>query len=361
MAERLKDMFFTPISLNAMADTLREHYSLFDKKKFLAAVYDSNWESLELKAKMRHATECLHKALPKSYKEALAILMQAAPQVKGFEAMTLPDYVALYGQEDWDLSLPALYHFTKYSTSELAIRSFLVKDPERIMKLMSLWAEDKDPKVRRLASEGCRPRLPWAMALPYFKKDPGLILPILEKLKNDESESVRRSVANNLNDISKDNPDIALRVCEQWYGKCENTDKIVKHACRGLLKAGNVKALRLFGYSDPDDFEITGLNLSKKKLKIGDDLIFDFELSVKADKSANVRLEYGIYYVKASGKSSKKVFKLTERSLDPGKHKFSRKQSFADMSTRQHYPGTHHISIIVNGIEAKKISFDLGK
>lgn len=361
MAEKLKDMFLTSTSLNKMADTLQKYYPKFDKKKFLSLIYDNAWESRELKEKMRHTTECLHKILPKSYKEALDILIQAAPYIKGFEAMTLPDYAALYGMHDWDLSLSALYQFTKYSTSELAIRPFLAKDPERVMVHMHKWAKHKNPKVRRLASEGCRPRLPWAMALPHFKKDPGLILPILEKLKNDKSESVRRSVANNLNDISKDNPDIVLDVCERWYGQNKDTDKVVKHACRGLLKAGNKKALRLFGYSDPDDLEIENLKLNNKKINIGENLRFSFELKVKAKKNTNIRLEYGIYFVKASGKLSKKIFKITEGGFDPGKHTISRKQSFEDMSTRKHYPGQHQISIIVNGIEAVQTSFDLEK
>jgi 3-methyladenine DNA glycosylase AlkC len=359
MAERLKDQFFTSSSIDRLADTIKKFYPGFDKKRFTNLVFDENWESKELKEKMRHTTECLYVTLPSSFEEALDILLKAAPVVKGFEALSLPDYVALYGMENWDLSLQALVHFTKYSTSEMAVRPFLAKDPERVMVSMSEWAEDKNHNVRRFASEGCRPRLPWAMALPEFKKDPAPILPVLEKLKNDESEFVRRSVANNLNDISKDHPELVLDICERWYGHSENTDWIVKHACRGMLKAKNKRALMLFGFADPLHISVENLKLDKNKLLIGQSLNFSFELIIKEKKNIKVRLEYVIDFVKAKGKLFKKVFKIKECDYAPGKHLISRKHHFIDMSTRKHYPGEHQISIIVNGAEMARALFML--
>ncbi len=359
MAERLKDMFFTQKSMDTFANTIQQFYPDFDKKKFLQLVFDDTFADKEILDKMRHTTQCLKKALPESYKKALDILKEAAPHAKGFEAMSLPDYVATYGMQEWDLSLSALYHFTKYSTSELAIRPFLAEDPEKVMALMTEWAEDKDPRVRRFASEGCRPRLPWAMALPQFKKDPSLILPILEKLRNDESEDVRRSVANNLNDISKDNPDVALAICKHWYGESKNTDKIVKHACRTMLKAGDKRALLIFGYSDPSTLTLKNFKLESTKIKIGDYVRFSFDLQLK--EKSKVRLEYAIFYVKSKGQLSKKVFKITENDYAPGTHTMTRKHSLADMSTREHFPGTHQIAIIVNGAAMAKASFDLEK
>jgi 3-methyladenine DNA glycosylase AlkC len=357
MAERLKDMFFTDDSINKFANAIKKHGAAFDKQRFLELMQDESFDGKELLDKMKHTTKSLFATLPKSYKEALDILIKAAPDVKGFEAMALPDFVATYGMDEWDLSLPALGHFTKYYSSELAIRPFLDKDPQKGMARMMDWAEDKDAKVRRLASEGCRPRLPWAMALPKFKKDPSPILPILEKLKDDASEDVRRSVANNLNDISKDNPDLTLEICEKWSGQSENTDKIVKHACRTLLKAGNKRALAIFGYSDPSSIGVDNLSLDKKNLKIGDDLTFSFDITV-ATKS-KVRLEYAVYFVKAKGKISKKVFKISEKDYGPGTYSISRKQAFQEQTTRKHYPGTHRIAIIVNGEEKARTSFEL--
>ena len=359
MGEQLKNLFFTIESVNHMADTIGKLYPGFDRKKFLKLVYDDTWEKRELKEKMSHLTLCLHQTLPESYKESLEILKKAAPVTKGFEALVLPDYVALYGMDDWDLSLPALYLFTKYSSSELAIRPFLKKDPEKVMKYMAIWAEDGDPKVRRLASEGSRPRLPWAMAIPQFKKDPAPILPILEKLKNDPSETVRRSVANNLNDISKDHPELVLEICEKWTGQNKHTDKIVKHACRTMLKAGNKRALILFEIGDPSSMFIEHFTLDKESIKLGEYIHFSFDLISKEKGEQMVRLEYALYFMKANGKLAKKVFKIAENKTKPGKHSFRRKHLFRDMTTRKHYGGKHQISIIVNGEEKIKTTFTL--
>lgn len=361
MPEKFKDRFFTSSSIKELGNTIKQLYSDFDIDRFISLIFDDKWNSLELLAKMHHTTKCLHKTLPVPYKDALDILKKAAPLVKGFEALTLPDYVEIYGKQNRDLSIQALGYFTRYSTSELAIRSFIAEDPERVMSYLSTWAEDEDFNVRRLASEGCRPRLPWAMSLPGFKKDPNQILPILEKLKNDESDYVRRSVSNNLNDISKDHPDLVLDICEKWYGKTDNTDKIVKHACRTMLKAGNKRALMLFGYCDPAVVSVENFKLNKKTLKIGKDLGYSFDLIVMGKENVRVRLEYALYFLKANGKLSRKVFKITEGKYDPGKYEFSRKHSFRNMSTRRHYAGTHQISIIVNGEEKGKISFELRK
>jgi 3-methyladenine DNA glycosylase AlkC len=359
MAERLKDIFFSQKSINQFADTIKKFYPDFEKEKFLRLMFDTSFKKKELLDKMRHTTKCLYETLPKSYRTALEILKEVAPHVKGFEAMSLTDYVASYGLDDWEASLPALGHFTKYFSAELAIRPFLDKDPEKGMAYMTDWAGDENPKVRRLASEGCRPRLPWAMALPKFKKDPTPILPILEKLKNDLSEDVRRSVANNLNDISKDNPDIALSICERWYGPSKKTNEIVKHACRGMLKSGNKRALAIFGYSDPSKMSIENLKFNKKIICIGDDLIFSFDLILKEE--SNVRMEYAVFFVKAKGQHSKKVFKISENNYEPGAHFISRKHSFKDQSTRKHFPGVHQFSIIVNGDEKAKAAVEVTK
>ena len=361
MAEKLKDMFFTPASVTTLAQTLTRFYPEFPRKRFATLVFDENFDKLELKARMRHTTECLRQTLPKSYKRSLGILKKAAPQVKGFEAMCLPDYVELYGLDEWQLSLDALALFTRYSSSEFAIRPFINKNPAAAMAFMKKLAADKHPNVRRFASEGCRPRLPWAMAIPAFKQDPAPILPILEKLKNDDSDFVRRSVANNLNDISKDHPELVLDLCEKWFGKSENTDGIVKHACRTLLKTGNRRAMLLFGFGDPKLIRVEGLTFDKKKPTIGDKVQLAFTLDVRTKKSCQVRLEYVVYFAKARGKVSKKVFKISEKMYEPGRHTVKKKHSFADMSTRKHYSGKHEIAIMVNGVEKSRRSMILSK
>ncbi len=361
MAEKLKDMFFTSSSVRAMADVLKQYYPGFNKKRFVGLIFDEDFERKELKARMRHTTECLRQVLPKSYKKTLGILKKAAPHVKGFEAMCLPDYVELYGLDDWDLSLSALALFTKYASSEFAIRPFIIKDPKRAMAFMKKLAGDKNENVRRFSSEGCRPRLPWAMAIPAFKKDPGLILPILEKLKNDDSEFVRRSVANNLNDISKDHPELVLDTCEKWVGNTENTDWIIKHACRTMLKAGNSRAMLLFGFGDPKNISVKKFELDKKRLAIGKNVQFSFTLQVVTKKACKIRLEYIVHFAKASSKITKKVFKITEKSYAPGRYVVNKKHSFADMSTRKHHPGEHRLMIVVNGVEKAQETLTLTK
>ncbi len=357
MAERLKDMFFTRESMARFADAVRKFYPEFDEPRFFTLVFDETFAAKELMGRMSHTTRCLKQVLPESYAEAVEILEQAAPYVKGFEGLCLPDYVAQFGLDDWERSLSALENIGRHITGEMAIRPFLDKDPDKVIPYLTAWAEDSNVHLRRLASEGSRPRLPWAMALPKFKKNPTPVLPLLEKLKDDPSEDVRRSVANHLNDISKDNPDIALEVCDRWFGTSEKTDRIVKHACRTLLKSGHPQALRIFGYSDPTDMHIQDFDLSTDTIAIGDELNFSFDLQLP--NPGKVRLEYVIGYVKAKGKSSAKVFKLTENTYAAGVHSFKRRHAFADMSTRTHHPGAHHIAIHVNGQEKAKASFEL--
>lgn len=359
MPDKLKDLFFSSSFIDQLADTLQEIYPAFDKARFTRLIYDANWEARELKEKMRHVSGCLHQTLPQDFAQALEILKKAAPSFGSFDAMVFADYVECYGLDDWDLSLPALGFFTQFASSEFAVRPFLARDPERAMAYLRGWAEHENHHLRRLASEGCRPRLPWAMALPTFKEDPRPILPILEKLKNDQSEYVRRSVANNLNDISKDHPDLVLDICQRWVGHTQHTDWIVKHACRGMLKAGNKRALSLFGFGDPTHIRVENLRLDPEALLIGQDLQVTFELGVVTQEACNVRLELGVYFVKANGNLSRKVFKIGEKSFDPGEHSITRKVSFADRSTRKHYPGQHQIAIIVNGEEMAQVSFEL--
>ena len=359
MPEKLKDIFFTNESIQLLGDAVQQSYRGFDMDQFLVLVYDDTWESLELKAKMHHVTLALRETLPQEFPRALEILRRVAPSIHGFDSLVFPDYVASYGLDHWDLSMPALAFFTTLCSSEYAVRPFIGRDPQRAMAYLYEWAGNENEHVRRLASEGCRPRLPWGMVLTVFRKDPRLILPVLERLKDDESEYVRRSVANNLNDISKDHPDLVLDICESWYGQNEQRDGIVKHACRGLLKRGNRHAMLLFGFGDPTHIDVENLTLDREALSIGDDLRYTFELGVKTEGPTKVRLELRVAYVKARGKTSRKVFQIRAHTFDPGRHMISRKLCLADQSTRNHHPGEHHISTVVNGVEKARASFVL--
>jgi len=354
-------MFFTAASMQDFGQAIRNIYPEFNLIKFIDLVFDDAFENMELKERMRHTTLCLHRVLSQGFPQSVKILSQAAPHIKGFEAMSLPDYVELFGKENWELSLKTLACLTQFASAEFAIRPYLDEQPQNTLPSLLNWAEDKNPHVRRLASEGCRPRLPWAMQLPGFIQDPRPLIPILEKLKNDEADSVRRSVANNLNDISKDHPDLMLDICSQWIGQSNNTDKLIKHACRTLLKAGNKRALMLFGFGDPAELQVEELRLEASAISIGDTATFVFTLLSTAEKACQTRLEYAVSYLKANGKYSQKVFQLSEKNCSPGKHIYKRRHSFSDMSTRKHYPGRHWISIIVNGEEKAQTEFELTK
>jgi 3-methyladenine DNA glycosylase AlkC len=216
------------------------------------------------------------------------------------------------------------------------------------------WAKHKNEKVRRLATEGIRPRLPWAMALPEFKKDPSQVLEILEILKNDESEFVRRSVANNLNDISKDHPHIVIDVAKKWKGISKETDDVIKHASRTLLKQGHSDILNHYGL-DSKNILVENFKIENSNLKIGDNLSFSFELQNLDKKSKYIRLEYAIYFLRQNGTYGKKVFKISEREFEKNSlTKISKNHSFIVITTKKYYLGKQYVSIVVNGKESWK-------
>jgi 3-methyladenine DNA glycosylase AlkC len=349
MAEKLKDTLFPLHKVQLFGTILKEVYPEFQSDGFVAAVCDEDWSDRELKEKMRHTSLCLHQFLPKDFEKAIEILIAIVPKVTGFEAIVLPDYIEVFGQNHWNIALPALGEVTKCGSSEFGIRPFLNKDLNKAIKYMTQWADSEDFRVRRFACEGCRPRLPWASGIPALQKDPTLILPILEKLKNDPEEFVRKSVANNLNDISKDHPELVLDICERWQGNTKNTDWIIKHACRTLLKQGNKRAMLLFGFANPELMKVDDLKFSNNSPKIGEEITFSFTLNLTITKKQKVRIEYIVHFIKANGKPSPKIFQLKEMAMAPGIHSIEKKHSFMERSTRKHYPGEHKFEVVING------------
>ncbi|HBG9794179.1 TPA: DNA alkylation repair protein [Clostridioides difficile] len=358
MPELLKNMYNRE-SLYEVAVAIQSVYNSFKVDEFIKSTMDETWNNLELKARCRKISMSLGMYLPEDYKEALSILEKS---VTGFYfAFFFPDFVEVYGQDDinWDLSISALERNTEYWPSEFAVRAFIIKDEERMMAQMRKWSKHKSEHVRRLASEGCRPQLPWGQAISKFKKDPTPVLPILEQLKTDTSTYVQKSVANNLNDISKTHPDLVISIAKDWYGKNKSTNWIVKHGCRTLLKKGNRDVLALFGYDDTTSINLQDFTLETTSISIGEDLTFSFNILAK--KTTKTRLEYGIDYMKSNGKRNRKIFKISEVSLKENEKKsYMKKHSFADVSVRKHYPGIHSIAIIINGIEKDKLDFELG-
>lgn len=338
----------------------------FNKKRFLSAFFNKHWDTLELKQRVRHLAQTLASELSGNFKRDIKTVVDLTRHVlkttgkeNTFHYIFLADYVELYGMEHPAESFRALEDITVLSSAEFAIRPFIACYTDMAMKQMLQWAKHKHPSVRRLASEGCRPRLPWGMALRAFKKDPTPVLPILETLKNDPSEYVRKSVANNLNDIAKDNPQVVKDIITRWQGISKETDWIVKHGARTLLKKADEHTLSLFGVSDISSVAVSKLALGNKKIRIGDELSFSFNVLHKEPAGAKLRIEYIIYYKKA-GSTSKKVFKITESTFEPQvQYNISRRQSFKDMTTRRHYAGRHELAIAVNGAEKARVKFDL--
>ena len=355
MAEALKEMYNRGY-LDDLAVAISDFYPPFDGEAFSAGIFDGGWEERALKERMRHITLTLRPLLPDSYREALTILRQAAPTLSeyGFENMIFPDFVELYGLDDWQASLPALEQFTQLISAEFAVRPFIVQDQERMMAQMLAWTDHEHEGVRRLASEGSRPRLPWGIALPALQADPSPILPILERLKDDPSESVRRSVANNLNDISKDHPGVVIDLLRRWQ-EDENSDQveiewITSQALRTLVKKGHPGALELLGYSPYPAVEIRNLKAEPEIVSIGHDVDITFEIASLGETKQKLMVDYVVYLMRANGRQTPKVFKLAKKEIAPGETiPIRKKHSFQPVTTRKYYPGQHAVEIQING------------
>jgi 3-methyladenine DNA glycosylase AlkC len=362
--EPLKNMYNAAL-LGQLADAGVASIPSFDKTVFLQQVFDGNWNELELKQRIRRISTCLHGQMTGNFPADVAFLLaytDACRKLAGrdntFEHIFIPDYLEQYGLEHPAIALNAMERITIQSSCEFAIRPYLIRYQDVVMELMQQWSQHSHASVRRLSSEGCRPRLPWGMAIPAFKKDPSPVLPILHTLRTDPSEYVRKSVANNLNDIAKDNPDIVLQLAGQWLGQHPHTDWIVKHGCRTLLKKGNTEVLALFGLSDNISVAVTDLLLKTNTVRVGEYLEFSFSLANNTQAAVPLRLEYAITYAKAGSKSSRKVFKISEKNIAAGSRiPMSSRQSFADMTTRKHYEGGHKLEILLNGATKAQVPF----
>jgi 3-methyladenine DNA glycosylase AlkC len=357
MAEELRNIYSTDF-VEKLIHTIETVYKPFHADSFRELVFQQDWHNLALKERMRRVTVSLHESLSMEYREALAILYQVAPQFTGLGGIIFPDYVDQYGLDDWEESMKAISFFTSFSTSEFAVRPFLLKDQERMLQQMLLWSTHPNEHIRRLASEGSRPRLPWGMAIPSLKKSPEVTIPILSNLKEDESLYVRKSVANHLNDISYTHPDYLIKVAKDWVGNHQHTDWIIKHACRSLLKKGHPEALALFGFGDDKSIELTDFTLEQEQIKMGESIWFSFRLV--ASKALPVRVEYAIDFVKSKGQRTKKVFMISSTQMKENEIRtFSKHHSFKELTTRKHYKGTHTLSIIINGAVKASLDFDL--
>ena len=359
MAELFKDLYNTQY-IQLLATNITKKYPTFQHTAFKQAIFNTSWNEYELKDRMHHISTILGDFLPKEYKKAIDILSLIFTNMNnsyGLENMIFQDFVEVYGLDSFDVSMRALEIFTVNSSSEFAIRQFLIQEEQRTMKQMLVWAKSENEHIRRLASEGCRPRLPWAIALPVFKGDPTLVLEVLELLKDDTSAYVRKSVANNLNDISKDNPEIVKKLTKEWLGFSKERDSMLKHGCRTLLKASDSEVLALFGFTKPVNITLQNF-VHTSCVNIGEELEFSFDIC-SSQTLGKLRIEFIMGFLRKNGKQNKKVFKIAEGTYAQKTKAVSKTYSFRPISTRVYYKGEQSLSILINGVVFKEISFKL--
>ncbi len=354
-APLLKDLFDLPL-LQRLAITVNRQHPAFSTEAFVSSLWDAAYAEQSLKQRVRRIANTLYQQLQLPFEQCCEVLKPVSAEIGGLPGFIFPDIVEQFGLDDFTTSMQALAHFTCYSTAEFAIRPFLQRYPAQSLQQLADWARSGNVHLRRLASEGCRPRLPWGQQLPQFIADPTPLLPILETLKQDPEDYVRRSVANNLNDISKDHPELVLQLAQQWHGNNPDTDWILKHALRGLLKQRHSTALALFGCG-PRVVD-ANLVLAQSQVQYGDALQFSAEFHLH-DGPAPLRVEYAIDFASKAGAKRHKVFQWIQRNAGPGPLALQKSYRFSDLTTRKHYAGAHQLHLIVNGEIIVSATFDL--
>lgn len=372
MAEPLKNRYGPEIP-HRIADMISAAWPRFERKKFLAFVLPA-YESLELMPRGWHMADGLHHALPSNYEKAVDILLASLPPARAalaedsatadregntlapFLFMPHTFFVARYGLDHFEASMRAQYELTQRFTAEFSIRPFLQQHTAATLQRLESWLDDPSEHVRRLISEGTRPRLPWASRLPAFQKDPAPVLHLLEQLKDDPSLYVRRSVANNLNDIGKDNPQAMLATARRWMqGASPERAWIVKHALRVAIKNADPQALALMGFGGKASVAVLDPVITPAQVREGESVTLACTLQSTDKASTGKRkqallVDFVVHYVKANGETRPKVFKLTQTQLEPGEQlQVSRKLSLAPMTTRRHYSGEHRVELLING------------
>lgn len=341
----------------------------FDRSRFETLALDG-FEALELTPRARHISDALAETLPPDRDEAMRILVESLGPAGEEERLTgmagflyLPHsiFVADHGTDHFETAMRAQYEITRRFTSEFSIRTYLERFPDRTLARLREWTSDPDVHVRRLVSEGTRPRLPWAGRLRAFQKDPAPVLELLEHLKDDPEEYVRRSVANNLNDIAKDHPGTVIEVTSRWAeGADANRMKLIRHALRTLVKAGDPDALAVLGYTADTPVRVRGVTCSPEEAEIGGKVQLVIEIENPSGDPAPVLVDFRVHFVKANGEAKPKVFKGAELVVEPGGlESLRRTVSLRQHSTRKHYPGRHEVDVLVNGVVRPGTAFVL--
>lgn len=353
----------------ASIERLSSHLEAFDadfpRAQFIRRA-SKGLAALELKARIKHVAVALAESLPGNFDEAAVIIDGAnalclaatgaherdihhAPADSAFVLWPLCTYVELHGLRHPDAALNTMRSLTQLATCEFAIRPYIEQDQARVLALLRRWAKDRNHHVRRLVSEGTRPRLPWGGRLRGLQADPTPLLPLLDQLFDDDELYVRRSVANHLNDISKDHPDLAVETASRWRqaNPSDEVDWVVRHALRGLVKAGHAGALGLQGIGRPR-ITVSAFTVSPARLQFGGAIELNLELRAKASHS--LLIDYAVHHMKANGTLTPKIFKWTRKELGKGEVlSLQKSHSIRAISTRRYHAGLHRVELLVNG------------
>jgi 3-methyladenine DNA glycosylase AlkC len=362
-----KDYFDEDLA-RRMAEQITAVYPPFPADDFVNQIAPQ-LDGLEMKARTIVFVQALHDHLPDGFANAWAVLEAALGGElndeggmfnDGWHLWPVAHFIEVYGLEDFDVGVQAMYEITKRHTAEFAIRPFLIHHQEEMLAILNDWVTDENPHVRRLVSEGTRPRLPWAGRLTQFIEDPSPTLALLEKLRDDPSEYVRRSVSNHLNDMAKDHPQLVVETCRRWWQDGSPERRwIVQRALRTLVKDGDPDALAVLGFGPPQ-VSLTQFHIAPNPLHLGDSLRLNFTLHSTAVFEQNVVIDFVIHFVKANGQTSGKVFKLKTAVLAPNQSLLIEKRHpIRPITTRKYFPGTHRVEIQVNGQIIGECSFQL--
>lgn len=341
----------------------------FDAETFIAAAL-TGYAELGLTDRAQAICAALVPALPAQPCAAIELISASLPPrsvaqrwqgMDSFVLMPFGMYIAARGLDCFEASMAAQYEITQRFTSEFSIRAFIEHRYEQTMARLGQWVHDPDEHVRRLVSEGTRPRLPWAGQLQIFREDPEPVLELLEVLKDDPSEYVRRSVANNLNDIAKDHPERVVALCRRWWSQgSPQRRRLIRHALRTLVKAGDPGALAVMGYKEDDAITVASLSTEPQSAAIGSAIHILVEIRNSAGTERAALVDLRLVFARPGGRTSAKVFKGRELLLGPGESALvGKKVSLAQHSTRRHYPGEHRVAVLVNGRERASLAFEV--
>lgn len=347
-------------AIERLAKNLSHGHRSLDQEAFVGEAV-AGLDELELKDRVKHVADALGRHLAPDFPEAVAAILRCLPHwdrgdcedpLRGFAAWPLFQYIEVAGIEHCSIAMDALADLTHLFSAEFAIRPYVERYPQQAMKTVASWTEHSSDQVRRLASEGIRPRLPWGGRLRAFEADPAPVLEILERLKDDASLYVRRSVANNLADVAVAHPDRVIDVCSRWLAEHASEERrwLVRRATRNLIKSGHPGVWALHGFTVEPEIVVDVVAPAPETVALGERFVMKFQLRSKARVPQRLVVDFVIHHVKASGATTAKVFKLKELELLPGQELgLEKAHAFRDISTRTYYSGTHRIELQVNG------------